>query len=184
MTTYLDLIAESKFFDIFSFALVFSYVIPFLLRLVPDSLRSSTPRKRKGIPLALEKKIKKEVEPPTPKSVHFHTFCLYFGIICQIVLAVIIKFKKPTFWLFYYDIASLFRVLAIILVILFEIVYIWSLLLLEPSLRTLEGRKAPPKIIQSGPYSEVWVAFVLFPSYMSFLCRSVIQFSLPAVLWQ
>ena len=157
MTTYLDLFVDSQFFEIVSFALMFSYILPWVLAfLVPDSLSSSPKRSKSKTPQnKLIAKLTPQQEQPPPKSVYFRTFILNFSMLAQFIMTLIIKIKKPTFWAFHYELPNLFRVLGFILIILFLIVYVWSLLLLPPRLRTKEGHCAPSKIIKSGPYSEV-----------------------------
>ena len=163
MTTYLDLFADSKFFEILSFALLFSYILPFVLSIfIHDSLNSSPAKQRRGPQKPRGAVIAKQAEEPTPFSVKFWICVLYTAIISQFCLTFGIKISHPSHWLFSYPIPNLFRVLGIILVVLFEIVFIWSLLLLPYDLRIKEGYRAPPKLIRSGPYSEVCSSFFSF----------------------
>lgn len=156
MATLLEAIVNSKIYEILSFSLLFSFLLPFVLwKAMPNSSESTQKKGKKNIGGKTALTFKKQEEKPATCSVYVYTTLLYIGFISQLAISLVLKFVPIHHWLFYYHSNELISALAAIFLILFEIVYVWSLILLKPKNKIAEGCCAPTKLVRSGPYSEV-----------------------------
>jgi hypothetical protein len=163
--TIINQIAASPIYSPACMTTVFVFFLPFVLAIaVPEKKKKALATK--SVPAKSVSVKSGSIKSTTTKPVKYNRMyivvlyvMLYLSLLIYLVTTVGIVIFNPKFWLFKVPMNDLFKVFGAIIAILFDIAYVWSIMILPGWFRIYEGIGVP---------NAVFIYFILyfFPSFL------------------